>query len=196
MVKVGSGISASIVVVRSPVSVEMSVSLPTMADRLSITAEEAVTLGAWIVALSEIRISLPMIVELTAISIAGIDGVSLAGVVDGNTSEIESTSLSSDWEMAVTVEVPSSEGNDELTTVVASKIVLSGLVVNSELMVMSTAVGEGEMTKDEICASSPADGVLSVGDAKGSDENDNVGISKSTLVTVTPTLIPADTISV
>jgi len=196
MVKVGSGISASIVVVRSPVSVEMSVSLPTMADRLSITAEEAVTLGAWIVALSEIRISLPMIVELTAISIAGVDGVSLAGVVDGNTSEIESTSLSSDWEMAVTVEVPSSEGNDELTTVVASKIVLSGLVVKSELMVMSTAVGEGVMTKDEISASSPADGVLSVGDAKGSDENDNVGISKSTLVTVTPTLIPADTISV
>jgi len=196
MVKVGSGISASIVVVDSPVGVEMKLSPPTMADRLSSTAEEVVTSEVWIVALSEIRISLPMIVELTAISIAGIDGVSLAGVVDGNTSEIESTSLSSDWEMAVTVEVPSSEGNDELTTVVASKIVLSGLVVNSELMVMSTAVGEGEMTKDEISASSPADGVLSVGDAKGSDENDNVGISKSPLVTVTPTLIPGDTISV
>jgi len=137
-----------------------------------------------------------MIVELGAILTVGVDGITLTGVVDGNASEIESTSLSSGWGMAVTVEVPSSEGNDELATVVASKIVLSGLVAKSELMVTSTAVGEGEITKDEISVSSPADGVLSVEDAKGSDENDNVGISKSTLVTVTPTLIPADTISV
>jgi len=44
MIGVGSGISASIVVVDSPVGVEMELSPPTMADRLSITAEEVVTL--------------------------------------------------------------------------------------------------------------------------------------------------------
>jgi hypothetical protein len=74
--------------------------------------------------------------------------------------------------------------------------VLSALVVKSELMVTSTAVGAGETTMDDGVVSSPDEIVLSVEDDKGSDENDDVGVSKLTPVTVAPTLIPADIMSV
>jgi hypothetical protein len=74
--------------------------------------------------------------------------------------------------------------------------VISALVVKSELMVTSTAVGEGETTMDDGVVSSPDEIVLSVEDDKGSDENDDVGVSKLTPVTVAPTLIPADIMSV
>jgi hypothetical protein len=63
-------------------------------------------------------------------------------------------------------------------------------------MLTSIAVGEGEMTMEDGLVSSPDEIVLSVEDDKGSEKNDDVGVSKPTPVTVTPTLIPADIMSV
>jgi hypothetical protein len=191
IIRVGSGTSVSIMVVGLPVKVETEPSPPTMADRLSITFEEVLILGVWIIALSKILVTAPKIVELAATSTVGVESAPVSRAVDGKASEMETTSLSSGWDMAVSVGVSSSEDTDEVSIIVVSTSVLWTSVLKFELMVISIAVGEGE-----ILVSSPARRVLPAEDDKGNDEKDNVGISVSILVIVAPTLIPADMISV
>jgi hypothetical protein len=182
-IEVESGTSFPIAVVGSLVNAGTKLSPPTMADRLSAAIPVAL-------------LSLPRTVELAAVSTAGIDSVPVSRAIDGKVSEIESTSLSCGWGTTVSVGVSSSEVPEEVATIVVSGIVLSALVVKSELMVTSTAVGEGEIIRDELIMSSPDERVLAAGDDKVIDENDNVGISESTLVIIAPTFIPADIISV
>jgi hypothetical protein len=63
-------------------------------------------------------------------------------------------------------------------------------------MLTSIAVGEGEISMDDGVVSSPNEIWMSVEDDTGSDENNGAGVSRLTPVTVAPTLIPADIMSV
>jgi hypothetical protein len=182
--------SRSSVVVGPLVSVGSKLSPPTIADRLSTTPKEAVILGISIATLSTILISLPKMVGLVTASTAEVGGVSSTEAVDGKIAEIESTSLSSGWVIAVSIGI--SAGTDRLATVGVSPI----SVVKSALIVMSTAVGEAEIITGELVVSSPAESASLMGgneaNVVGSILNKDVGISDPRSVAVAPTLIPAD----
>jgi hypothetical protein len=89
IVEVESGSSSPLVMVGSMVPVDIDVSSPTIADKLSTTSEKVLVVGVRIVALSKIVVSLSIIVELTAISTAEIEDVWTTGVADGRSSEME-----------------------------------------------------------------------------------------------------------
>jgi hypothetical protein len=178
------------VVLESLVSVSTELSPPTIADRLSMTPREAVMLGVSTTTLSTILISLPKMVGLVTASTGEVGRVSSTEAVDGKTAEIESTSLSSGWVIAVSIEI--SAGTDGLVTVQISKLVPPTLTVKSELTLISTAVDEAEMTRDGSMTPSPADRASLMEGNEADTVNNDVGISDPRSVAVAPTLIPAD----
>jgi hypothetical protein len=191
MAEVESGRSASIVAVGPLVSVFIKPSPPKTADRLSITSGGAVVLGIWSAVPPNILVSLPKNAELNTVSTSAVARVSTVGEADGRASEIESTSLSTGWEITVSVGLLSAAGN---VTAVASRPVLPALVVKSEPTVTSTAVIEAEIIKDGSGMSSPIGRSLPAEGNEADTETDKAGISESRLVGAAPTLIPVGTV--
>jgi hypothetical protein len=192
MVEVKSGRSAAIVAVGPLISVFTKPSPPTTADKLPITSGNTVVAGIWSAVSPNVLVSLLKNAELNAVSTSGVDNVSTVAEADGKASEIESTSLSTGWELKVSVGVLSSVDN---VIAVASRLVLSALGVKSEPKVTSTVVGEAEMIKDESVVSSPTGRSLLAEGNEADTDTENVGNSGSKPVGVAPTLIPAEIVS-
>ena len=80
---------------------------------------------------------------------------------------------------------------NELTIAVASRSTMSVLVVNSALTVRSTAVGDAEISKDELVMLSS--GILLTEGNEADAVNKAVGNSESRSVAGAPTLMPFGT---